>query len=125
MKGMRIAAAAIAASFLIGGTGIAVGEDSRRLARRGADDVSEGGHRKDHHTGEAVAPSDGKGNKGKALFEQKCGVCHELDRALSRTKTRDGWTATVKRMQQVNGCPITDAEAGEVIDYLSSVRGAK
>lgn len=63
--------------------------------------------------------------KGKSLFEKKCAVCHELSRALDQTKTRDGWTATVKRMKDVNGCQITDKEADEVVDYLSKVRGKK
>jgi hypothetical protein len=41
-----------------------------------------------------------------------------LGRPLGKTKDRGGWTATVKRMQQVNGAPINDQEANEIIDYL-------
>ncbi len=70
------------------------------------------------------AAADASGGKGQALFEEKCSVCHDLDRSLSRTKSRSGWTAIVKRMQQVNGCPITDKEAAEIINYLVKVRGA-
>ena len=64
-----------------------------------------------------------KAARARALFEEKCAVCHDLDRSLSRTKSRSGWTATVKRMRQVNGCPITDKEAVEIINYLTKVRG--
>jgi mono/diheme cytochrome c family protein len=76
----------------------------------------------------AEAPGKGKkaeGDKGKALFEQKCGVCHPLSRALDQKKNRDGWAATVKKMQKVNGCPVTDEEANEIVNYLTKVRGAK
>ncbi len=61
---------------------------------------------------------------GKALFEKKCALCHPLERALGKSKDRNGWAATVKRMQKVNGCPITDAEAGKIVDYLAKVRAA-
>ena len=70
--------------------------------------------------GTAVAEQD---SKGKALFEEKCSACHDLGRALRQTRDRDGWTATVKRMQQVNRCPITDAQAQEIIDHLVKIRG--
>jgi mono/diheme cytochrome c family protein len=61
--------------------------------------------------------------KAKALFEAKCAACHALSRPLEKNKDRDGWTKTVTRMQQVNGCPISDAEAKEIVDYLVAVRG--
>jgi cytochrome c5 len=61
--------------------------------------------------------------KAMALFEAKCSICHELSRPLGRNKDRNGWTATVTRMQQVNGCPVTDEEAKAIIDYLVAVRG--
>lgn len=61
--------------------------------------------------------------KGKELFEGKCALCHPLSRALSQSKDREGWTKTVKRMKEANGCKITDAEAEEIVGYLVSVRG--
>ena len=61
--------------------------------------------------------------KAKALFEEKCSACHALSRPLGKTKDRDGWEKTVTRMQKANGCPITDAEAKEIVDYLAAVRG--
>jgi len=79
-----------------------------------------------------IAFADGSGSEkarkaeesaGKTLFEAKCSACHGLDQTLGKTKDREGWTATVKRMQQVNRCPITDAEAQEIIDHLVKIRG--
>ncbi len=60
---------------------------------------------------------------GKKLFEAKCSACHSLSRPLGKNKDREGWTATVTRMQKVNGCPVTDEEAKQIIDYLVSERG--
>ncbi|MCL5966557.1 MAG: hypothetical protein M1550_05030 [Deltaproteobacteria bacterium] len=71
--------------------------------------------------GKANGPAD----KAKALFEKKCSICHPTSRALGRNKNAAGWTATVKRMQKVNGCPITDEEAKEIAAYLTRIRGEK
>ena len=103
-----------------------------RIARRGADDAEEhGGRHGDHHKAAdaqvpAVAPpssAEGVDPKGKALFDVKCSTCHALARPLGKNKSRDGWTQTVTRMQKVNGCDITDAEAKAIVDYLVRVRG--
>jgi len=59
----------------------------------------------------------------KALFEEKCSVCHSADRAKKKQKTADEWTKTVIRMKNVNGCPITDEEAKLIIDYLAKNYG--
>lgn len=111
--------------LLFNGTAVAGRAGSMEFARRGADDIAEGGHRGDHHRerGEVVPVADVQDGKGKALFESKCSACHDTGRALGQTKDRAGWTATVKRMQQVNGCRITDQEAIDIIDYLVKVRG--
>jgi cytochrome c5 len=124
MNMKKISIAAVSALLLAWMVAGAVQAASSQVARRGADDAAEGGHRSDNHQEGATAPAgDGQGGKGKALFEEKCSVCHGLDRPLGKTKNRSGWTTTVKRMQQVNGCPITDGEAGEIINYLVKVRG--
>ena len=68
----------------------------------------------------AQAPGDAK-----ALFEAKCSICHPISRPLGKTKDRQGWTETVTRMQKGNGCPISDAEAKQIIDYLVAERGLK
>jgi cytochrome c5 len=96
-----------------------------RTARRGADDATE-------HGVSTAAPAaadpgqtqaGGGDPKAKALFESKCSMCHGIDRPLGKNKDRDGWTKTVTRMQKVNGCNITDAEAKTIVDYLVAVRG--
>jgi len=126
-------AALLSAMMLCGAPAVDAGWDTfTQTARRGqgADDASEGGHRSDHHAPAPTMPApvgtDGvpAGDpQAKALFEAKCSTCHELSRPLGRNKDRDGWTTTVTRMQKVNRCPITDAEAKAIIDYLVAVRG--
>lgn len=97
-----------------------------RLARQGADDVSEK-HEEEHHEGRGgveTAPAGSPGDvKAKAQFEAKCSICHPLSRPLGKNKDRKGWTDDVTRRQKVNGCPITDEEARVIIDYLVTIRG--
>ena len=94
------------------------GQTARR--GRGADDYLE-------KAPVAASPAQAQQDMGdpnaKALFESKCSRCHELSRPLGKNKDRNGWTNTVTRMQKVNGCPITDAEAKAIVDYLVAVRG--
>lgn len=75
-------------------------------------------------SGSAFAAEPAQG-PGKALLEAKCSACHPVSRPLGKNKDRDGWTATVTRMQKVNKCPITDEEAKQIIDYLVAERGPK
>lgn len=99
-------------------------------APRGADDDDE--HERERRPPEtrgeqrvepAVPPAGGVDPEAGALFESKCSICHELGRPLGKNRDRQGWTATVTRMKQVNGCPITDEEARAIIDYLTAIRG--
>jgi hypothetical protein len=133
MTGRWMAAALLLAAMMGGAPAVDAGRDTpTQTARRGrgADDAMEGGHRGDHHAPAPSTPAPGGTDRvragdpqAKALFEAKCSVCHELSRPLGRTKDRSGWTTTVTRMQKVNGCPITDAEAKRIIDYLVTIRG--
>ncbi len=61
--------------------------------------------------------------EGKALFEQKCGVCHGLDRATARTETKERWSAIIKEMQGKRADWISDDEAAKILDYLTSAYG--
>jgi hypothetical protein len=57
------------------------------------------------------------------LFESKCSICHSINRPKSKNKSKEGWEATVMRMKNKNGCPITDEEAKMIIDYLAEKYG--
>jgi cytochrome c5 len=61
----------------------------------------------------------------KPIFEQKCSVCHELDRAKSKIKTYDEWYKTVTRMKNGHSAKITDDEVKLIVDYLAAKYGRK
>jgi len=69
------------------------------------------------------APAVSAVEEGKALFEQKCGVCHGVDRATARTETKDRWTAIVKTMQSKKADWISDADAEKIVEFLSAEHG--
>jgi cytochrome c5 len=62
---------------------------------------------------------------GKALFEAKCSVCHGLDRATSRTETKETWAGIVKEMQGKKAGWISDAEGSRIVDFLAAEHGKK
>ena len=62
---------------------------------------------------------------GKTLFDNKCGVCHGIDRATVRRETKEKWTGIVKEMQGKKADWISDAEAAKIIDYLAADHGKK
>ena len=55
--------------------------------------------------------------KAKAVFERACGVCHGLERPLSKTFDRAGWEKTVERMHD-NGAEVSGEERAQVVAYL-------
>lgn len=57
------------------------------------------------------------------LFESKCSICHASQKAKSKKKTRDEWEATVMRMKNVNGAPVSDEAAQIIIAYLAKNYG--
>lgn len=70
------------------------------------------------------ASAEDKGVKdAQKLFESRCSLCHSIDRPGSKKKTREEWEATVMRMKNVNGAPVTDEEAKVIIDYLAEKYG--
>ncbi len=71
------------------------------------------------------APAVSPAVEGKALFELKCSVCHGLDRATSRTETKEKWTEIVKTMQGKKADWITDADAAKVVEFLAAEHGKK
>lgn len=63
--------------------------------------------------------------EGKALFEQKCGVCHGIDRATARHESKEKWAEIVKSMQGKKADWISDADASKIVEYLASEHGKK
>lgn len=71
----------------------------------------------------ATTASVGAMEEGKALFEKKCGVCHPLDRATSRTESRERWASIIKEMKEKRTGWISDEDAVMIRDYLTSSHG--
>ena len=63
--------------------------------------------------------------EGKSLFEQKCSVCHGLDRAAVRSETKEKWAQIVKEMQGKKVDWISDAEAAKIVAFLVAEHGKK
>ena len=55
---------------------------------------------------------------GKALVEERCTVCHNLQTVSGAKKSRDAWQSTVERMIG-KGAQLNDAEKAAVVDYLT------
>ena len=72
----------------------------------------------------AVAPA-APALDGKTLFDNKCGVCHGIDRAAARRETKEKWASIVKEMQGKKADWISDAEAAKIVDYLAADHGKK
>lgn len=72
--------------------------------------------------GAASAGEDGPPDAA-ALFENKCSICHLIERAKKKNKTEKGWRDTVMRMKNTNGAPITEDEAEMLIEYLTDNYG--
>ena len=58
--------------------------------------------------------------RGRQAFDRSCTECHEADRALSRTKTRAAWFATVRRMATKDGADISAGDIEPIVSYLAS-----
>jgi mono/diheme cytochrome c family protein len=69
------------------------------------------------------APAVSAVEEGKALFEQKCSVCHGLDRTTARAATKEKWASTIKEMQGKKADWISDEDAAKILEYLSSAHG--
>ncbi len=62
-------------------------------------------------------------NPDKKLFEQKCSLCHTIERPLSKKKTSEDWRTTVETMRKKNTKHINEDEAIIIANYLISTRG--
>ncbi len=64
---------------------------------------------------------------GRALTQGLCAVCHSLEYipANAPAMDRGAWQKTVQKMRERYGAPIDDAQAREIIDYLSAAYAGK
>jgi|GEM_PF-2200290 len=71
----------------------------------------------------------GDPESGKSAFAEHCVKCHDASRAMSKTKDRDGWEATVERMSDNHnirfGSPIPQDAMDDIIEHLARDRGNK
>lgn len=58
--------------------------------------------------------------EGKALFESRCNKCHDLERALSKSKDLEAWARTTLRMSQHSHGVITERDAEKIAEYLAA-----
>ena len=65
----------------------------------------------------SIAPA--SSDEGKQIFENKCNKCHELERALTKSKDLKAWKLTTLRMSRYSGGAITEKEAEEGAEYLA------
>ena len=56
---------------------------------------------------------------GKTLVEERCTVCHGLERTTGASKTQEEWKATVERMVS-KGANLNADEQEIVIEYLGA-----
>ena len=67
-----------------------------------------------------------KDGPGRDKVEANCTACHSLDYILGNSPfmNRTVWDAEVTKMIKVFGAPISDADAKEIVDYLTKNYGA-
>jgi membrane protein involved in colicin uptake len=69
--------------------------------------------------GSSKTTSSSGGSGGQSLMQQRCSVCHSLDRVTSAHKTAAEWTTTVQRMVS-HGAQLNAQEQQTLIDYLAA-----
>ena len=69
--------------------------------------------------GAATNPSVGSTLDGQTLMQQRCSVCHSLDRVTSAHKTIGQWTTSVQRMI-ARGAQLNSQEEQTLVAYLAT-----
>jgi cytochrome c5 len=59
---------------------------------------------------------------GAALLEERCTICHGLERSTQAQKTREEWEQTVTRMIG-HGAELTEDEQATLIEYVAASYG--
>lgn len=63
-------------------------------------------------------------NREQALFEKDCTACHPAETSLGKSKSREGWRATIERMQAKAPAVICDDEIEILVAYhVKKARG--
>ena len=75
-------------------------------------------------TAPGSATSDAAVLKGKQVFQEVCGACHDLAVSTSQTKSREDWQATVSRMAN-DGAALNDEQIAQVVAYLAKTYGTQ
>jgi len=66
-----------------------------------------------------------KDGPGLQTFQANCGSCHSLDYIVLNSPFLDkaGWDASVKKMVNAFGAPISAADQAAIVDYLAANYG--
>ena len=56
----------------------------------------------------------------KSAFQQKCSVCHSLERPLEKNKEFQAWVETVRRMSSKKPGHLTDEEVQSIPGFLTA-----
>lgn len=59
-------------------------------------------------------------SSGKAMFKEKCAICHSLDRALNRFDPAESWEKVVSRQRAKAAFWISAGDASSIAMYLKS-----
>jgi len=62
------------------------------------------------------------GPDGEALLQERCSVCHSVDKVAQEHNTGAAWETIVDRMIG-KGAQLTDAEKAILVDYLAANYG--
>jgi mono/diheme cytochrome c family protein len=79
--------------------------------------------RKEEPKPAAPIPAVSAVEEGKILFEQKCSVCHGLDRSTALAEAREKWASIIRDMQGKKADWISNGDAEKILEYLSSAHG--
>jgi mono/diheme cytochrome c family protein len=69
--------------------------------------------------GSGSTPASSGGSDGQSLMQERCSVCHSVNRVTSAHKTASEWKVTVDRMI-ARGAQLSTQEEQTLIDYLAA-----
>lgn len=73
--------------------------------------------------GVAIGSQQANGSQsGEAVFQNRCGSCHDTERALGAPRTRRGWEAVIADMVNV-GAQLEAGESESILAFLTERHG--